>query len=337
MKEIYIFGASNLGEIAYKVINNSYLVKGFIDNDLKKVGQKFCSLPVYPSSIISNLDSKIMIASSYWREIEIQLLNEKFYNYQIFNYEIISPNLKNSKLIHNRLSSVSLGALISSIDKNLMINDITFLNGGSTIMDYFFLQAVAIRLKAKTFLEIGTWTGESIGSLAEIVEKCFSISLPDNDLGLINVFEDYCNKENFSRYFSRKINNILHFEENSFEFDFSKIPEKIDLVFIDGDHSYQGISSDTKNVFNKCGYDESVIIWHDFKTSRNELIETTFEAVIENIPMEYRGNLYAVQGNLCGIYIPHKYKHLFEFEERKQKLFSYEVNISVKENNFAGR
>ncbi|MEM5591549.1 hypothetical protein AAHH67_06875 [Niallia circulans] len=66
-----------------------------------------------------------------------------------------------------------------------------------------------LRLDLKVYLEIGTWTGESISTISEIAEYCYSVSLPDNDEGLIKVFEKYCNKNNFSRFFQKILVMLL--------------------------------------------------------------------------------------------------------------------------------
>ncbi|MNI45479.1 hypothetical protein D3C73_999050 [compost metagenome] len=191
---------------------------------------------------------------------------------------------------------------------------------------------MAIKQKAKTFLEIGTWTGESVASMAEVVDHCFSISLPDDHPDLSAVFDRYCDKENFSRFFSSKYNNITNFQEDSLRFDYNKIISDIDLVFIDGDHSYQAIKKDTENIFKKCGYENTIVIWHDFKTLRNELVQTTYQAVSENLPQNYQENLFAVQGTYCGIYIPEQYMHLFHIGEDRDSIYSYEVSIRAKIN-----
>jgi hypothetical protein len=50
---------------------------------------------------------------------------------------------------------------------------------------------------------------------------------------------------------------------DSANFDFAPFYETVDLVFIDGAHSYEYVDSDTKNAFRiiKSG---SIIIWHDY-------------------------------------------------------------------------
>ncbi|MGE7110287.1 class I SAM-dependent methyltransferase [Lysinibacillus sp. NPDC047702] len=155
---------------------------------------------------------------------------------------------------------------------------------------------------------MGTWTGESIAAVVELAGKCYSISLPDDNQAQITTFENYCNKANFSRYFSNDKDNIVHFYGNYSEFDYSQLKDKSDLVFIDGDHSYDAIKQDTKNIFELVGYENSIIVWHDLKTIRNQVVQTIYEAIHSVFPQEYAKNLFAVHSNICGVYIPENYR-----------------------------
>lgn len=330
MEKIYIFGASKLGEVAFKVLKDSHQILGFIDNDTKKHGNTFCEIPVYSPDIITSIDCQIIIGSSFRKEIELQLQNMGFLNFKTFTFGMVEPELYNSHLISNELTLVSANELINSVGPNISIENITFSNGGSTAMDYFFLKAVAIKQQAKVFLEIGAWTGESAATVAEVVDQCYSISLPDDHPSVSYAFDHFCHKENFSRHFSHNKENIINFQENSFEFNYDKIQKNIDLVFIDGDHSYQSICKDTENIFSKCGYEDTIVVWHDFKNLYNELVLTTYQAVKDTLPEQYLGNLFAVQGNYCGVYIPKKHQHLFNYNEDRNKVFSYKVELTQK-------
>lgn len=253
-------------------------------------------------------------------------------NQHACSYSLENPVLRNSTLSQNKLKSISLGKLIEDVGGEASINDLTFLSGGSALTDYFFLKLIMQRCNLKTYLEIGTWTGESIAAVAEVAEQCYSISLPDEDYNLSNVFEKYCGKDNFSRYFSNNKSNIKHFYESSLNFDFEKLPEHIDLIFIDGDHSYQAIKSDTQNIFKKFGYDNTIVVWHDFKTVRNELVDTTYEAVRDSIPEQFHNNLFTVHTNYCGVYVPEKYQNYFGFDEKSDTVYSYEVTLESRRN-----
>ncbi|PAE12566.1 hypothetical protein CHI02_09040, partial [Niallia circulans] len=107
---------------------------------------------------------------------------------------------------------------------------------------------------------------------------------------------------------------VTHFEGDSTTFNYSKnIKNKIDLVFIDGVHSYQGIYRDTNEIMKFTGYDETIVVWHDFRTGRNEIIENTVEAILD--------------------VLQEKYKFSFSFKQDPNEIYSYEVKIFPKFNS----
>lgn len=335
MENIVLFGASQLGQSAFYYLKSKYKIIGYIDNDKEKWGMNMESLPIFPPNKLLELqDVQVIITSSFVNEISEQLRTMGIKDYWIYRSIVENANLKNSRLLSDSFPKINLGKFIESVNKDLTINDLSFLAGGSSMLDYFFLKALMLRLNLKNYLEIGTWTGESIAAVSEVAEYCYSVSLPDDDEGLINVFNKYCDKNNFSRFFSKYKNNVTHFEGDSTTFNYSKnIKRKIDLVFIDGDHSYQGIYKDTNEIFKFTGYDETIVVWHDFRTGRNEIVENTVEAILDVLPEKYHNNLYSVDNNYCGIYIPEKYKSSFSFRQDPNEIYSYKVKLIPKFNS----
>jgi len=332
MENVLLFGASSFGKIAYECIKFEKNIVGFIDNDQKKWGAELQGVKIYSPEYIFETNYEVIITSTYYEEISEQLEQANYFNYSVFRMYYERNTLGNSKVIPNRLKNISLGHLIGDKD-SMQIEDITFLNGGSLVTDYFLLKALMKKFNLENYLEIGTWTGESIMTVYPIAKKCFSISLPDNDQILVNGFNQLCNKSNFSRYFSKDKSKIVSFYENSLYFDYSKIQEKIDLIFIDGDHSFDAIYKDTINVFNHVGYDDTIVVWHDFRDGSNQLITSSYNAVRKALPERYHDNLFSVDTSISGVYLPEKYKKKVVLDEDRDELFSYRVTLEAKSNH----
>lgn len=69
--EVYIWGTGKLGRKRFFCLAKHYKICGFYDNDSKQYDKLFLGLPVMKRQ--QNDKSKIIIASTYWREIAKQL------------------------------------------------------------------------------------------------------------------------------------------------------------------------------------------------------------------------------------------------------------------------
>lgn len=106
--------------------------------------------------------------------------------------------------------------------------------------------------------------------------------------------------------FSKNLSNIKHIKHNSQTFDFSSIG-KFDLIFIDGDHSYEGVKKDTENVFKVLKNDNSIIVWHDYSNLTGNTINWgIFAGILDGCPKEMVKNLYHISNTMCAIYINKK-------------------------------
>lgn len=86
-KKAIVFGASRLGEIAYNVLKDKYEICYFSDNDVNKVGKKFCDVEVInPKVLIDYPNFNIIIASMYYGPISVQLKNYGINDIYIFFY-----------------------------------------------------------------------------------------------------------------------------------------------------------------------------------------------------------------------------------------------------------
>ncbi|NGX38839.1 MAG: hypothetical protein KR126chlam1_00154 [Chlamydiae bacterium] len=148
-------------------------------------------------------------------------------------------------------------------------------NGNLSAYELMIIATVVAHRAPMRILEIGTFDGNTTLQMALNAPEeavIHTIDLPENapktaqpvldsDLQYIH------DKKKLTRKFtsSSVAGKIIQHMGDSTNFDFSKFTEEgpLDLIFIDGGHSYDCVKSDTENALKilKSG---GVIFWHDF-------------------------------------------------------------------------
>ncbi|MCH9633612.1 MAG: hypothetical protein S4CHLAM7_03420 [Chlamydiae bacterium] len=143
-------------------------------------------------------------------------------------------------------------------------------NGMTDYKDYLALAAILESTQPKKILEIGTYNGITSNFFLQVLPNCDVISVafvnPENtffkkkynnsDL-TENEIGSYVKQENKSR-FTQIIGNSHLIKAKQFVKDYGKV----DLVFIDGDHSAKGVHQDTE-LAEKILSPTGTICWHD--------------------------------------------------------------------------
>lgn len=326
-KKIILFGASEFGKKAL-IYFNKEKVAFFCDNDINKIGEKINNIEIIGFNKLLEIykNYKIIISSMYEKEISEQLEKNNIKNYGIYkeDIEIYYPI--------EELKEINLGQFFNKCDFSIKLDTLTFFQGGSTILDYAFLQALAKRFDRKRYLEIGSFMGESIRCLSSVCDDCVSISLEDKEME--QLFYSKC-KSNFASYFMNNLCNVKQIKGDSKKINFKEINFEPDFVFIDGDHSYEGVFNDTQKVFDIINCDEAIVVWHDFRKAITKQIRTeTIKAVFDALDEDYKKNIFICDNNLCGIYIPKKYLKDFFLDTNVNEMYSYEFELNNVRNNF---
>lgn len=225
--------------------------------------------------------------------------------------------------LKNGLPQIDISELDSQLD--IKVDPYAFLEGGSTPLDLALLKLLAIKYKVKDYLEIGTWRGESVANVADVVDKAYTLNLPSSDLKNLGKSSNYIDSHAF---FSKNLKNVVHLQGNSHTFDFESLNQKFDMIFIDGDHHYESVKKDTETAFKLLKNENSIIVWHDYASNPETIRWDVLSGIYDSCPAEFRSRLFHVSNTLCAIYINDKFNtNLLEPYAFPSKYFSLEVKI----------
>lgn len=210
---------------------------------------------------------------------------------------------------------------------NEIIDNYTFLNGTSLIIDIMLLKALARTFNHCEYLEIGSWRGESISNVADVAKNCTAITFSEEEMRALNLSEDFIRVHGI---FSKNRKNIVTFKNNSQTFDFSKLDKTFDLIFIDGDHSYEGVLKDSRSVFPLRKNKNSIIVWHDYGLNTEQVRSSVLNGILDGIPKEKHHNLFHVSNTLCAIYIEGTQFHLEQTKFPSYPNKKFKIHLEAK-------
>ncbi|MCW3072127.1 MAG: hypothetical protein JWO44_2017 [Bacteroidetes bacterium] len=195
------------------------------------------------------------------------------------------------------LPTVDICSLLPGFDET--VEPFCYLDGGSTPIDLALLKGLAKKVSECDYFEIGTWRGESVANVASVAKHCTTLNLPDAGMLEMGLSKKYVE---LHRFFSKGLPNVTHLQGNSLTYDYKSLGKKFDLIFIDGDHHYESVMSDTKNAFSLLKDERSVIVWHDYGNNPNDVRWDVLRGILDGTPASKQKNLYRVSNTLCAIY-----------------------------------
>jgi len=224
-------------------------------------------------------------------------------NPALLNKVLDAPEVKQNEVkqkygMTEGLKTIQISDLLPNL--NDTIEPFSFLDGGSTPLDLLLLKTLAKRYKECEYFEIGTWRGESVANVASVAKHCTTLNLPDTDMLAMGLDKNYVQSH---RFFSKQLSNTTHLQGNSLSYDYTTLNKKFDLVFIDGDHHYESVKSDTMNAFKLLKDEHSIIVWHDYGNNPTDVRWDVLKGIMAGTPENKRKQLFHVANTLCAIYI----------------------------------
>jgi hypothetical protein len=225
----------------------------------------------------------------------------------------------------NGLPEIDLAELVPDFHESVV--SFTHLYGTSRPIDIALLRALAQRFERCRYLEIGSWRGESLANVSPLCHECVSVSLSGEQMKQRGFPERFILVE---KIFSRDLPNVKHYGADSREFDFAQLG-KFDLIFVDGDHRFEGVKNDTQKVFDLLRDENSIIVWHDYSEHFELLNWEVFAGIVDGAPREALGDIYHVTNTLCAIYLRNAPSpRAREFPAMPNKVFDMEIKMQAR-------
>jgi predicted O-methyltransferase YrrM len=195
------------------------------------------------------------------------------------------------------LPVVQMGQLIAA--GSLELGPMTYLDGGSLPTDMMLLAGLAEQIQDCSYFEIGTWRGESVATVSSRALSCHTLCLSDEEMQQRGMHPGTMASH---MLFSAKLPNVTHLRGDSREFDFAQLDHKFDLIFIDGDHHYDFVLSDTKNVFRHLVHPKSIVVWHDYGFHPDQVRYEVMAAILDGAGADRADRIYHVAHTKSAIF-----------------------------------
>jgi predicted O-methyltransferase YrrM len=188
-----------------------------------------------------------------------------------------------------------------SPDLDHIVRPFAFRDGGSLPTDLLLLRALAHRVPGCRYFEIGTWRGESAANVADVAATVHTLNLSAPEMRALDLPERYIELHS---YFSRPLPRVTHLHGNSATFDLAGLGQQFDVIFIDGDHRYGAVRTDTHRVFEHLVGPATLVVWHDASRQPGVPRWEVLAGILDGLPRTAAGQLTQVENTLCALYSP---------------------------------
>lgn len=178
---------------------------------------------------------------------------------------------------------------------------VAFLDDSSPVVDLALLRGLMSRFPDGRYLEVGTLRGESALAVAALASQVVTISLPDDELERLGADPSFVATH---RVFSSGEPKIRHLLGDSRSIDLAEFEKWADVVFIDGDHRFEGVASDTRRFWRTRRGDDSIVVWHDAFSSPLTPRWEVLAGIAEGLPPNRLSEVVHVSNTLCVAWLP---------------------------------
>lgn len=170
---------------------------------------------------------------------------------------------------------------------SVQIREATVMRGNVRLLELIVISKIIRGHSPSRLFEIGTFDGRTTLNMAANSSEeavVYTLDLPKEELHSAQLplapGDEWCISKEMSgsRYLGTDCaKRIIQLYGDSATFDFSPYHGKMDLVFIDGSHSYQYVLNDSRQALKMLRNGKAMILWHDYNdfegvtTALNEL------------------------------------------------------------------
>lgn len=236
-------------------------------------------------------------ASKLFKALSLILKQPSLLNKVLDDADVNKNEVVKKYKLDKGLKTVDISELLPNFD--VTVEPYAALDGGSTPIDLALLKGLAASKTNCDYFEIGTWRGESVSNVASVAKNCVTLNLPDETLLQMGLDKKYVEMH---RFYSKNLKNVTHLQGNSLAYDYRSLNQKFDLIFVDGDHHYESVKSDTQNAFSLLKDENCIIVWHDYGNDPSDVRWDVLRGILDGTPSDKIKDLYRVSNTLCAIY-----------------------------------
>jgi hypothetical protein len=166
------------------------------------------------------------------------------------------------------------------------------IEGWMTPLELEFLSVMAA--KNKTVLEVGSWKGRSTKALLDAAKKVFAVDTWEGSQDPDDLTYEQAKKEDIFATFKKNVghyDNLKIIKKDSIAASKMFSDKAVDMVFIDANHTYEGVSADIKAWLPKA---RKVICGHDYADGWPG-VKQAVDEIFEGKKIQVVGSIWCVE------------------------------------------